>query len=487
MDKMIAWIITINLLTANAFAAVAPVGAVMPLPANNGMTVPQSAAEKIGIVAAVKGTVTLKNPGDRDARVIRSGQPIYLGDIISTDGAGQLQILLMDQTVFTMGPKSEITIDTFIYDPATADGKLHAEIAQGAFRFVTGKIGRKKPENCEIGLPSGSIGIRGTIVAGKVVGTSSTVILLGPGERTNTGHRIGSFVLKNTVNGKSKETWVNRPGYSSSIENPGSFPSGAFPAPQELKDQIENAILPPEGSGKDNGDNYGDGSGNNGEQSAGERSGQTRIGANIDARKAGQFTRIFQRLNQEAEDSSQDQGDSKGGGGKGGIPGVPGKTSVADMIRLTQVETGVFLYHGAGNFDITSTSGLIVGSMDLDLVVDFGAKTLGGGGSQLTLNNPGDIPNGIVPITTTIQLNQGLNIDLLTGARNGGPDAVYDLRTLMHPSNTVLFTKAEFAFQNTDGKVASTGRFEVTYVDSVITAEGVGNAAPASPPGGNGV
>jgi hypothetical protein len=79
-----------------------------------------------------------------------------------------MQILLLDQTVFTIGPESELVIDEFVYDPKTNAGKLSAEITKGVFRFVSGKIAHEKPEDMNVKLPAGTLGVRGTMVAGRV-------------------------------------------------------------------------------------------------------------------------------------------------------------------------------------------------------------------------------------------------------------------------------------------------------------------------------
>ncbi len=55
---------------------------------------------RIGIIAAVKGIVEIMDQ-NQVGRIVGSGAPIFLGDIISTDDVGQLQILLRDETIFT--------------------------------------------------------------------------------------------------------------------------------------------------------------------------------------------------------------------------------------------------------------------------------------------------------------------------------------------------------------------------------------------------
>jgi len=121
--------------------------------------------EKIGVAASVSGTVF--SGAGKTRRTIRSGSDIFLNERIRTGKTGSLQIMLLDETVFTLGPDSDMVMDEFVYNPANNDGKVYANVAKGVFRFITGKIARKDPEKMNVKITAGNIGIRGTIVAGK--------------------------------------------------------------------------------------------------------------------------------------------------------------------------------------------------------------------------------------------------------------------------------------------------------------------------------
>ena len=118
-----------------------------------------------GVAAAVQGEVKITEAGS-SARALKSGEPVLMGEMIETGKNGKLQILLLDKTVFTLGPLSAITVDEFVYDPASDTGKVKASMLKGIFRVVSGKIAHKKPENMSVDLPAGSIGFRGTNVGG---------------------------------------------------------------------------------------------------------------------------------------------------------------------------------------------------------------------------------------------------------------------------------------------------------------------------------
>ena len=84
----------------------------------------------IGIVGAVSGTVKT------ETRVLKIGDKIYLNETILAGTDSGTQILLLDQSTFTIGSESEVVMDTFIYDPATSDGKIVASVKKGSLKII---------------------------------------------------------------------------------------------------------------------------------------------------------------------------------------------------------------------------------------------------------------------------------------------------------------------------------------------------------------
>jgi hypothetical protein len=223
-----------------------PAFAQMPV-AVSGVLPSPGELSKIGVVAAAKGMVEVTTPGAA-GRVVQSGEEIFIGDEVKTDAMGHLQILLLDETVFTIGPNSAITIDKFIYDPKTQVGNMQASITKGVFRYISGKIAAKKPENVTIKLPTATIGIRGTIVAGEASPTRSMAMLLGPGSRNETGATIGSFVMTGTGENAGQREHVTRSGFGVSVDQAGSL-SGVFQVPETQLQHLTTALLPGQGQG----------------------------------------------------------------------------------------------------------------------------------------------------------------------------------------------------------------------------------------------
>ena len=141
------------------------------------------ANEMIGIVAVGIGDISNQNN-----EKLTTGSKIYFGDTIVVKAQSNAQILLLDETALTVGEKSEITIDEFIYDPQSKLGKIVSNIKIGTVKIITGEISKKNPDNLEVNVPTGSVGARGTeFVVVTESDEKSTVVLLGPGKKNTLG------------------------------------------------------------------------------------------------------------------------------------------------------------------------------------------------------------------------------------------------------------------------------------------------------------
>ena len=110
----------------------------------------------IGILGAISGTVKTTT------RDLKTGDKIYLGETILSGANSGTQILLLDQSTFTIGSESEVVMDTFIYDPSTNDGKIVASVKQGSLKVISGLISKNNPDNLTVKVPEGTLGSRGT-------------------------------------------------------------------------------------------------------------------------------------------------------------------------------------------------------------------------------------------------------------------------------------------------------------------------------------
>ena len=135
-----------------------------------------------GVIAATDAPIQISyvnESGESIGRIAGVGEPIYLNDEISTPEGASLQVLLRDQTVFSIGPNSTLIFDEFIFDPKAFDEvALTASVTKGTFKFISGKVSKLKPGAMKLKLPNATASIRGTSVVGRVTETGASDLVL---------------------------------------------------------------------------------------------------------------------------------------------------------------------------------------------------------------------------------------------------------------------------------------------------------------------
>jgi ferric-dicitrate binding protein FerR (iron transport regulator) len=114
----------------------------------------QPSGEAITVVPSVAAD------GAAGSRVLEVKGPVFMGDLIKTDKAGQTQLKFLDDTRMVIGPNSQLTIDSFVFANSTTAKKFSIDAVRGAFRFITG-ASRKLAYS--IKTPTAMIGVRGTL------------------------------------------------------------------------------------------------------------------------------------------------------------------------------------------------------------------------------------------------------------------------------------------------------------------------------------
>ena len=165
--------------------------------------------EFIGIISAGIGDITNQNE-----EKLSTGSKIFYGDTIIVKEKSNAQILLLDETALTVGEKSELTIDDFVYDPKTKVGKIVSNIKLGTVRIITGEISKQNPDNLNVKIPTGSIGARGTEFAVLTESNNkSTIVLLGPGKNNTLGMIPGVLKVSDGFNSVD----LTQPGFQSVV------------------------------------------------------------------------------------------------------------------------------------------------------------------------------------------------------------------------------------------------------------------------------
>jgi hypothetical protein len=121
-----------------------------------------------GTVKNVQGNVSVKRQ-DMTLTAER-GMKIYANDVISTGKDGSVGIILQDNTIFSLGPESELELKEFVFVPDQGSFYLLAKMIKGTFVYMSGLIGKLSPDSIKLETPVGTIAIRGTRFAAKIAG-----------------------------------------------------------------------------------------------------------------------------------------------------------------------------------------------------------------------------------------------------------------------------------------------------------------------------
>jgi hypothetical protein len=116
--------------------------------------------------------------GKGDVVVIRGGKEIpinigdrlYQNDIIRTGAKSAVGIIFEDNTILSLGPKSEIVIDEYVFAPEKGMLSMITRMVKGTASYISGIIGRQSPESVKFQTPDATISIRGTHFLVKVAG-----------------------------------------------------------------------------------------------------------------------------------------------------------------------------------------------------------------------------------------------------------------------------------------------------------------------------
>ena len=137
---------------------------------------PAPSPTPIGVVqTSTEGTVSVTHAGATAPVPLEPGDTIGMNDTIETGPGSKASILFNDNTEFTLGEKTKLKVDDYVFDPNGRSNKAHYSFLQGIFQYIGGLIDQNDPANVKIDVPYGSIGIRGTEFVAKSDGTPNNL------------------------------------------------------------------------------------------------------------------------------------------------------------------------------------------------------------------------------------------------------------------------------------------------------------------------
>ncbi|MFM9842246.1 MAG: FecR domain-containing protein [Dongiaceae bacterium] len=147
-------------------------------------------------------------PGGGEHELVYS-EPIYAEEVVLTDSRASTALEFLDKTQLRVGTNSTVRLDKFIYDPGTGDGTALLNFGVGAFRYISGSLG--KSQKVQLATPTAVLSIRGTelVIAVAADGTTQVAVLDGEIEVTPCGGKAAVAKMGETATVASECTGVS--------------------------------------------------------------------------------------------------------------------------------------------------------------------------------------------------------------------------------------------------------------------------------------
>lgn len=199
---------------------------------------PSWAQQDIGETSVVKNSVT--GTIGETVRRLDVADHVFQDEWIETARESATEIVFLDETTMTFGPEARVKLDTFVFDPDPALGKVVIDVTQGLFRLATGIM---HDSAYEIRTPTATIAVRGTeldiyvdpeTLYTEIVLIDGTVLVTGCPNRTADEPCTGKTQVLDTPG-----TSVIVSGFDGTVSAP-DVPSAAIEA---LIDELDELIV----------------------------------------------------------------------------------------------------------------------------------------------------------------------------------------------------------------------------------------------------
>lgn len=119
-----------------------------------------------GRIKVVSGDAVIVRGGN--TLPAQNGLAVYQSDSLRTGKDGRVGVTLSDDTQVSIGPASEVRLDSFVYDPGQGQLGLVLKFIRGTAAYVSGQIAKLAPDAVRLETPAAIVGVRGTTLAVEV-------------------------------------------------------------------------------------------------------------------------------------------------------------------------------------------------------------------------------------------------------------------------------------------------------------------------------
>jgi len=117
-------------------------------------------AADIGQIKVSRGQVSI----DREGRSLPApvGTRLQTADVVRTGSDGSVGITMDDDSLLSAGPNTVLSLDRYVFDPATRNGRFDATLNKGTLAVISGRIAKQSPDAMTVRTPGAILGVRGT-------------------------------------------------------------------------------------------------------------------------------------------------------------------------------------------------------------------------------------------------------------------------------------------------------------------------------------
>src|SRR5215475_9335803 len=112
-----------------------------------------NAEPRIGTAASTRPNVEAVFSGN--TQTLLAGSEIYANQTVRTGNRGMADLVFLDSTNLSVGPRSEVRLDKFVYDPTGSAGSVVFQATRGDFRLATGTQAKRA---YQVSTPHGTLG-----------------------------------------------------------------------------------------------------------------------------------------------------------------------------------------------------------------------------------------------------------------------------------------------------------------------------------------
>jgi hypothetical protein len=125
-----------------------------------GLTAAVASAAEIGQIKVAKGQVTIERQGNTLLATV--GARLQTSDVIKTGADGSVGITMDDDSLLSAGPNSALSLDRYLFDSTTNQGRFDTTLNKGTLAVISGRIAKQSPDAMTVRTPTAILGVRGT-------------------------------------------------------------------------------------------------------------------------------------------------------------------------------------------------------------------------------------------------------------------------------------------------------------------------------------